>query len=109
MYYRRFITRFVDIAKPLIRLNEEKRTFECSPEAETTFQSLKGAMCTARVLGYLRPGEKFISITDASNVGITGVLSQVQDRSKWVVAKFSKTLSKAKRNYCVTHRDFWQL
>ena len=102
-YYRRFNTRFVDTAKPLTRLTEEKWTFKCSLEAETAFQSLKGALCTEHVLGYLRPGEKFIIVTGSSNVGITGVLSQVQEGSKWVVAKFSKTLSKAKMNYYVTH------
>jgi len=58
----------------------------------------------APVLGYPRSGEKFVD-TDTSNVGIGGVLSQVQDRSIWVVACFSKTLSKAERNYCVTRQE----
>ena len=84
-YYRRFIAGFADIAKPLTRLTEEKQTFECSLEAETAFKSPKGALCTAHILGYPRPGEKFIVDTNASNVGISGVLSQVQDGSKWVV------------------------
>jgi hypothetical protein len=57
------------------------------------------------VLGYRRPGEKFIVDTDASNVGIGGVLSQVLDGSERVVAYFSKTLSKPERNYCVTRRE----
>ena len=85
MYYRRFIARLVDTAKPLTRLTEEKWTFECSLEAETAFKSPKGALCTAHILGYPRPGEKFIVDTDASNVGISGLLSQVQDGSEWVV------------------------
>jgi hypothetical protein len=54
------------------------------------------------VLGYQRPGEKFVVDTDASNVEFGGVLSQIQDGSVQVVAYFSKILSKAKRNYCVT-------
>jgi hypothetical protein len=96
-YYRRFIYGFADIAKPLTRLTEEKRTFECSTEAETAFLALKKALCAAPVLGYPRPGE-FIIDTDASNIEIGGVLSQVQDGSERVVAYFSKTLSKAERN-----------
>ena len=104
-YYRRFISGFADLAKLLTRLTEGKRTFEWSTETETAFQALKEALCTAPVLGYLRPGEKFIIDTDASNVGIGGVLSQVQDGSEWVIVYFSKTLSKAERNYCVTHRE----
>jgi len=104
-YYRRFISGFADIVKPLTRLIEEKRTFECSTEAETAFQALKKALCMAPVLGYPQPGEKFIIDTDASNIGIGGVLSQVQDGCEQVVSCFSKTLSKAKRNYCVTCRE----
>jgi len=105
MYYRRFISRFTDIAKPLTRLTEEKRTFEWSTEAETAFQALKRALCTAPVLDYPQPGERFIIDTDARNIGIGGVLSQVQDGGEQVVSYLSKTLSKAERNYCVTRQE----
>jgi hypothetical protein len=104
-YYRMFIHGFADIAKPLIRLTEEKRTFEWSPEEEAAFQSLKQVLCTASLLGFPRLGEKFIVDTDASNTGIGGILSQVQDDHARVVAYFSKTPSKAERNYCVTRRE----
>jgi hypothetical protein len=104
-YYRRFIHGFADIAKPLTRLAEEKRTFEWSPEAEAAFRSVKEALCTAPVVGYPRSGEKFIADTDARITGIGGVLSQVQDGHERVVTDFSKTLSKAENNYCVTQRE----
>ena len=103
-YYRRFISGFADIAKPLTKLTEEKRTYTWSTEAETAFQALMEALCTAPMLGYPRPGQKFIVDTDASNVGIDGVISQVQDGSERVVTYFSKT-SKAERDYCVTSRE----
>jgi hypothetical protein len=51
-YYRTFISGFTDIAKPLTRLTEEKWTFKWSTEAETAFQALKEAECTAPLLGY---------------------------------------------------------
>ena len=104
-YYRRFILGFADIAKPLTRLTEEKRKFEWSPEAEVAFASLKEALCAAPVRGYPQQGKQFIVDTDASNAGIGGVLSQVQEGNERVVAYFSKTLSKAERNYCVTRRE----
>jgi hypothetical protein len=46
---------------------------------EASFEMLKGALCTAPILAYPQTGEKFIMDTDTSNVGIGGVLSQVQD------------------------------
>jgi hypothetical protein len=104
-YYRRFISGFADIAKPMTRLTEEKRAFQWTPEVETTFQTLKETLCTASILVYLQPGGKFIVDTDASNVGIGGVLSQVQDRQERVISYYSKTLSKAEKNYCVTRRE----
>jgi phage terminase Nu1 subunit (DNA packaging protein) len=61
---------------------------------EATIQTLKGAP----VLAYRQAGVRFIVDTDASNVWIRGVLSQVQDRQQLVIAYYSKTLNKAERN-----------
>jgi hypothetical protein len=104
-YYRRFIHGFADVAKPLTRLTDEKRTLEWSPEAEAAFRSLKEALCTAPILGFPRPGQKLIVDTDSSNTGRGGINSQVQDGHERVLAYFSKTLSKAERNYCLTRRE----
>lgn len=43
--------------------------------------------------------------TDASGYGVGSVLSQVNDGKETVIAYFSKTLSKAQRQYCVTRRE----
>jgi hypothetical protein len=104
-YYRRFTSGFANIAKLLTRVTEEKRNFERPTEAETAFQSLKEILCTSPVLGYPRPGGKFIVDNDTINVGIGAVLSQVQNGSERVLAYFSKTLPKAGSKYCVTLRE----
>jgi hypothetical protein len=104
-YYRRFISGFANIAKTLTKLTEQKKIFQWTPGAETAFQTLKGALCTAPVLAYPQPGERFIVDTDASNFGIGGVLSQVQDGQERVIAYYSQTLNKAEKNYCVTRRE----
>jgi hypothetical protein len=101
-YYRRFISGFANIAKPLTKLTQQKRAFLWTPEVETAFQTLKRALCTAPILADLKPGARFIVDTDASNFGIGGVLSQVQDGQERVIAYYSKTLNKAEKNYCVT-------
>lgn len=44
--------------------------------------------------------------TDASHTGIGAVLSQVDDKGvERVVCYASRLFSKAKRNYCITHKE----
>ena len=104
-YYRRFVQGFADIARPLHRLTEEKTPFVWSEACQTAFDTLKLALCSAPILTFPKAGLPFIVDTDASNYGLGGVLSQVQDGQEKVVAYFSKTLSKAERNYCVTRKE----
>jgi hypothetical protein len=61
------------------KLTEEKHTFKWTAQAVAAFQTLQEALCTDHFLAYLQPRERFIVDTDASNVRIGGVLSQVQD------------------------------
>jgi hypothetical protein len=65
-YYRQFISGFTDIVKPMTRLTE-KEALQWFPEVVTAFQSLKEALCTAPILGYPPPEEKFIVDMDLSN------------------------------------------
>jgi hypothetical protein len=76
-YYRRFISGFADIAKPLTKLAEHKRVFQWTSEAQAE--------------------EEFIVDTDASNCGIGGVFSPVQEGQEHVIAYYSKTLNKAEK------------
>ena len=104
-YYRRYVRNFGDIAKPLTRLTEEGRAFSWNDECQEAFDALKKELTSAPILGYPIPEGKFILDTDASEHGIGGVLSQLQDGQERVIGYFSKTLSKPERNYCVTRRE----
>jgi hypothetical protein len=84
---------------------EEKQAFQWTPEVEAAFQTVKEALCTAPILAYPQPRRTFIIDTDASNVGIEGVLSYVQHGQERVIAYYSNKMKKAKRNYCVTQRE----
>jgi hypothetical protein len=61
------------------QLMEEKQAFQWTPEEEAALQTLKQALCTAPILDYLQPRERFVIDTDSNNVGTGGVLSQVQE------------------------------
>ena len=105
-YYRRFVRNFASIAKPLYRLTEKTATFEWTLECQEAFAELRHKLCTAPVLAFPDFTKAFILDTDASNTGIGGVLSQLDDQGQeHVIAFASRTLSKAERRYCVTRRE----
>ncbi|KAJ8391411.1 hypothetical protein AAFF_G00090410 [Aldrovandia affinis] len=87
-------------------LNKEKGAdFTWAPECQQAFDLLKNALTEAPVL---RPPDlslPFVLDTDASNVGMGAVLSQVGPEGERAVAYFSHTFNKAERNYCVTRRE----
>lgn len=96
---------FANIAKPLARLTEEGCKFSWNSDCQQAFNTLKGHLSTAPALSYPFTDRHFILDTDARNVDIGGVLSQLQDGYEKVIGYFSKVLSKAERNYCVNRRE----
>lgn len=74
-YYRRFVARYATIAAPLTALLK-KDGFQWTPETAEAFSKLKTTMITTPVLHLPDFSKTFIVETDASNVGIGGVLRQ---------------------------------
>ena len=108
-YYRRFIDKFAEIAAPLYRMQDKSSKFQWSEQCRSAFQSLKQKLSSAPVLAFPNPRDTFILDTDASDVGIGGVLSQVQDGMERVISYGSRTLSKSEKNYCVTRKELLAL
>ena len=104
-YYRRFVQSFSDVARPLHELTEKGHLFQWTKACEDSFQQLKDALVSAPVLAYPRTKEPFVLDTDASNVGVGAVLSQVHDGEERVIAYYSHALSRPERNYCTTRRE----
>ena len=106
-YYRRFIKSFAHIAAPLTALTQKAKIFTWTAQCEESFQLLKSKLIEAPILAYPSsdPNARYILDTDASNVGIGGVLSQIQDGVEHVIAYASQTLSRSQRNYCTTYRE----
>ena len=104
-YYRKFCKSFCDIARPLHKLTEKQNAFKWTEECENAFKELKRVLTTAPVLGYPRSDAEFILDCDCSGYGMGAVLSQKQDGVERVISYYSKSLSKAERNYCVTRRE----
>ena len=104
-YYRQYIANFSHIAAPMTRLTKKNVKFQWDGSCQKAFEELKEKLCSAPILAYPKPGLKYLLDTDASDVGIGGVLSQVQDGKERVIAYASKRLSSQQERYSVTRRE----
>lgn len=104
-YYRRFIYKYAEIAKPLHQLTEKKRPFQWTDDCSKAFLELKTRLITSPILAYPDFSKSFILDTDASNFAISAVLSQEVDGDERPVAYASRTLNKSETKYCITRKE----
>jgi predicted aspartyl protease len=104
-YYRRFILGFADIASPLYHLTKKGVRFSWGPEQQQAFDTLKSCLISAPVLAMPMDNATFILDTDASDIGLGAVLSQVQDGVERPLAYSSRSLNRAEQNYCTTRKE----
>ena len=104
-YYRRFVKNFASVAKPLTRLTEKNVSFIWEKDEQESFDTLKKLLCSSPIIAYPESSATFILDTDASNVGIGAVLSQIINGEERVIAYGSRILTKAERQYCITRRE----
>jgi len=101
-YYRRFVQNFATIAESLSRLTKKNTPFHWTTEADTAFNKLKQALLNSITLSFPVPGVPCILDTDASDVAIGSVLSQVTNGVERPIAFYSRVMNSAQRNYCPT-------
>ena len=104
-YYRRFVKDFSKVVKPMTQLTEKGRPFLWTDECETSFQNLKKSLTSPPIMSFPKDGGSFILDTDACDISIGAVLSQVQNGATHVISYGSRTLNKAEKNYCVTDKE----
>ena len=104
-YYRSFCKSFCDVARPLHKLIEKKSTFIWDEECDKSFNELKRLLTSAPILGYPRSDSEYLLDCDCCGYGLGAVLSQKQNGVERVISYYSKSLSKAEQNFCVTRRE----
>ena len=110
-YYREYIPRFSDIAEPLNAVLRKDGANELGDNVTAAWTLLCEALRSAPLLAHpdyegIRSGvTKLVLQTDASDVGLDGVLSQRRsDGKEQPVAYYSRSLKRAERNYSVYDR-----
>ena len=75
-YYRKFVSRFADISRPLTTLMKKDAKFKWTSACQKSFELLKEALCGGPVLKYADTSKPYTLYTDASKYGWAGVLTQ---------------------------------
>ena len=75
-YYRRFISGFAHLARPLHDLTKKNKIWDWTPECQVTFNLLKECFTTAPVLMMPDVNKPFILETDASKWAVGAALTQ---------------------------------
>jgi len=104
-YYRKFVPSFAALAAPLHALTGKNKKFDWTSSCEDGFQKLKSALVSSPILAMPNNSDPFVLDTDACDVNIGAVLSQVQEGEERVIAYASRSLSKQERYYCVTRKE----
>jgi transposase InsO family protein len=111
-WYRRFIGRFSEVAAPLTKLlqgsaeEQKRRKFVWTKEAEESFNNLKKVMISAPVLCNPDFSKPFSIHTDASDVGLSGILIQDSDEGdERIIAYFSHKLTSTQRKYSACEKE----
>jgi len=74
-------------------------------ETQQSFEELKKALLDVDTLAYPTPGIPCILDTDASDVAVGAVLSQMIDGVEKPIAYFYRVLNGTQKNYCPTRRE----
>ena len=75
-YYRKFVPRFSDLARPLNALTRKNTIFEWTQICQESFELLKASLMTEPILMYSDPNLPYVLFTDNSKYAWTCVLTQ---------------------------------
>ena len=78
-YYRKFIPRFADIARPMTK---QDVSFEWTLQCQASFEMLKDALITSPILKYPDPNKPYTLFTNASKYAWACVLTQEHEHEK---------------------------
>ncbi|PJE77625.1 hypothetical protein CI610_03448 [invertebrate metagenome] len=106
-YYRRFVKNYAKLAAPLTNLirKDRPRQIQWTDDSVKAFNDLKDEMTRAPVLANPDFNEPFTIQTDASNVAIGAVLSQVIDDEEHPIAYISRKLLPREQNYSTVEKE----
>jgi len=105
-YYRKFVPHYAQVTAPLRALLKKETAFKWSPICQSAFEALKAKLLQPPILRHPDYSRPFIIQTDASDEGISGVLSQRgDDGQEYAVAYVSRGLSEAELKWSTMEKE----
>lgn len=106
-YFQDFVRDATSLAEPLRKLTRKDQEFVWDQEQDLAFRTLKAAVAEETLLQIFDPMARTFVTTDASDIGIGALLSQISPATNKEVpiAFFNKTLDPAERNYAANERE----
>ena len=109
-FYRNFIPKFSDIARPLNDLTGDNVKFDWNDACEQAFVKLKDLLSSYPVLAFPRLGEPFVVDVDASDIAFGGVLMQYGiDGLLHPVGYFSDSVKDSQKGWAPTTKEAFAL
>ncbi|GJV03598.1 putative reverse transcriptase domain-containing protein [Tanacetum coccineum] len=96
-YYKKFIERFLGIAKSMTQLTQKGVKFDRGDKQKAAFQLLKQKLCSAPILALPEGNKDFIVYCDASHNGLGVVLMQ-REKSCLVITAVRFVITRGKAN-----------
>ena len=93
-FFRKFIPKYAEIARPMTILTSDKIPFSWGPEQQTSFDTLKDKLCKSPVLAAPDFSKSWYLITDASGGAIGAWLAQRKEGTLHPIAYHSRQLKK---------------
>ena len=109
-YYRQLIPRYADIAAPLFDLTKKNSPWKWEEDEENAFRQLKDSLASERVMAPPDLCRPYRLYTDASNIAVGAVLTQVDDNGiERPIHYVSKALSGPQRRWATIEKELFSV
>ena len=107
-FYCRFIVGFSDIVIPLICLTHKHTPFAWGPDHAKVFDTLKEAFTQAPILAHFNPDNPIVVETDASDLVIAVIISQISPNNGDIhqIMFYSHSMQPVELNYEIYNKEF---
>jgi hypothetical protein len=75
-YFREFVSHYLEVAAPMTNLMKKSHLWAWTGKCQNAFQKLKHLLTEASLLRTLDESKTYCVVTDASDIGLGGVLLQ---------------------------------